>query len=83
MQKIIILIFLLLSACSRYSLEQALNDCSFQEVKSSKNLDANYRDNYMLACMQSKGYTFSFENSCTSIMSGYSKCWTYTWHVFL
>lgn len=80
----IILVCIFLAACSKYDRVQAMNDCSFDEVKSTRLNDSEHRrDDYNLACMSSKGYAYSFENGCNFEMFGDSSCYKYTWRVFL
>ena len=80
----IILMCIFLASCAKYDRVQATNDCSFDEMKSERLNDSeNRRANYILSCMSSKGYLYSFENGCNFDMFGISTCYKYTWRVFL
>lgn len=83
MKYFLLIATVLLIGCSNVDKQEALNSCSFSEVKSASKSDKDSRrDDFMFACMKSKGYEFTWKDQCP-MDKAFQSCWDYSWRVFL
>lgn len=78
----LIILLVLISACSKLDKDQAFNNCHFDAVKNGHDgIDSRF---YTASCMRANGYSIILGDEGCGELSGLTPtCWKYTWRVFL